>query len=132
MGALSNSGRKTANFAGFYKGIQSAGAAIIWRIDATEKPFMIEFATTWAILAGALICAAPVILLKIKDATPIEEDIQFTDLNYADIVPKSAYLGQDRHSLDNRTASLEHRSPVSMDKDIELSSMQRGSHSEEV
>ena len=32
MGALSNSGRKTANLAGFYKGIQSAGAAIFWRL----------------------------------------------------------------------------------------------------
>jgi hypothetical protein len=31
MGALSNNSRKLANFAGFYKGIQSAGAAITWR-----------------------------------------------------------------------------------------------------
>lgn len=31
MGALTNNSRKLANFAGFYKGIQSAGAAIAWR-----------------------------------------------------------------------------------------------------
>lgn len=31
MGSLSNNSRKLANFAGFYKGIQSAGAAITWR-----------------------------------------------------------------------------------------------------
>lgn len=30
MGCLSNNGRKLANFAGFYKGIQSAGAAGMW------------------------------------------------------------------------------------------------------
>lgn len=31
MGALSNNSRKLAHYAGFYKGIQSAGAAITWR-----------------------------------------------------------------------------------------------------
>jgi hypothetical protein len=33
MGTISNNSRKLANFAGFYKGIQSAGVAIIWRMD---------------------------------------------------------------------------------------------------
>ena len=32
MGALTNNGRKLANFAGFYKGIQSAGSAVTWAI----------------------------------------------------------------------------------------------------
>ena len=31
MGSLSNNARKLANFAGFYKGIQSAGGAGMWR-----------------------------------------------------------------------------------------------------
>ena len=44
MGALSNSGRKAANMAGYYKGIQSAGAAIFWRLDSFEMEFMTEFA----------------------------------------------------------------------------------------
>jgi len=38
MGALSNNSRKSANLAGFYKGIQSAGAAIFWRLDGLGKP----------------------------------------------------------------------------------------------
>src|SRR6266516_358895 len=33
MGAMTNNGRKTAFYAGFYKGLQSAGAAIAWRLD---------------------------------------------------------------------------------------------------
>ena len=36
MGSLSNNGRKLANFAGFYKGIQSAGAAGMWRYVARQ------------------------------------------------------------------------------------------------
>ena len=39
MGALSNDPRKLAYFAGFYKGIQSAGAAVVWRLDAVKTPF---------------------------------------------------------------------------------------------
>jgi len=46
MGALSNSGRKAANLAGFYKGIQSAGAAVFWRLDGLKKPYNTMFGAT--------------------------------------------------------------------------------------
>jgi len=46
MGALSNSGRKAANLTGFYKGIQSAGAAVFWRLDALKKPYDTMFGAT--------------------------------------------------------------------------------------
>ncbi len=46
MGALSNSSRKTANMAGFYKGIQSAGAAIFWRLDGLKIEYNAMFAAT--------------------------------------------------------------------------------------
>lgn len=87
MGAMTNNGRKLANFAGFYKGIQSAGAAIIFRIDALKAPFMNEFASSWALLAGSLLIAAPLIWSKIQDTVPIEEDLKFTDENYEDVKP---------------------------------------------
>jgi hypothetical protein len=86
MGSMTNNGRKLANFAGFYKGIQSAGAAIIWRLDSLEIPFMNEFASCWALLAGGLLFALPVILLKIKDTVPVEEDLKFSDETIADVV----------------------------------------------
>ena len=50
MGAISNSGRKTANMAGFYKGIQSAGAAIFWRLDGLGKDYMTLFGATVSVL----------------------------------------------------------------------------------
>ncbi len=46
MGALSNSGRKAANLTGFYKGIQSAGAAVFWRLDGLKTPFDTMFGAT--------------------------------------------------------------------------------------
>jgi MFS family permease len=97
MGSLSNSGRKTANFAGFYKGIQSAGAAIIWRIDALEKPFMTEFASTWGLLAAALVVASPVIFLKIQDHVTVEQDLKFSDETIADVLP----VGHSEKNIDD-------------------------------
>jgi len=88
MGAMTNNSRKLANFAGFYKGIQSAGAAIIWRLDglSSPPPYMNLFASCWALLAGGLLLAAPVMLLKIKDTIPVEEDVKFTDETVDEVV----------------------------------------------
>ena len=76
---MSNNSRKLANFAGFYKGIQSAGAAVIWRIDGLNKPYMNIFASCWGLLGGSLIIALPVILMKVRDHVPLEEDLKFSD-----------------------------------------------------
>jgi hypothetical protein len=88
MGALTNNGRKLANFAGFYKGIQSAGAAIIWRLDSNKVPFINLFASCWALLAGGLLFALPLILMKIRDHVTLEEDLKFSDETVADVAPK--------------------------------------------
>ena len=85
MGCLSNNSRKLACFAGFYKGIQSAGSAITPAIDNTHPAFMTEFAINWGLLAGSLLIAAPVILYYVKDTVTLEEDLKFTDETVADI-----------------------------------------------
>lgn len=86
MGAITNNGRKLANFAGFYKGIQSAGAAIMWRLDGIGIPFINMFASCWGLLAGSLIIALPVMILQIKDTVPLEQDLKFTDETIDDVV----------------------------------------------
>jgi hypothetical protein len=85
MGAITNNGRKLANFAGFYKGIQSAGGAITWRLDGLGIPFMNYFASCWGLLTGSLFCALPVILMKIKDTVSVEEDLKFSDETIDDV-----------------------------------------------
>lgn len=86
MGAITNNSRKLANFAGFYKGIQSAGAAIIWRLDWLKTPYMNLFVSCWGLLAGSLVIALPVMILKIKDTVPVEEDLEFTDETIEDVI----------------------------------------------
>lgn len=87
MGALGNSGRKLANLAGFYKGLQSAGAAVMWSLDKNELPYMSEFASNWGLLSGSLLIAAPLVWLKIKDSVPVEDDLRGTDETIEDVLP---------------------------------------------
>ena len=95
MGALSNNGRKLANFAGFYKGIQSVGQAVTPGIDSANTPYMTEFASTWGLLAGSIIIAFPVIWMKVTDTTSVEDDLKFTDETLADVaaVPDAQRAG---------------------------------------
>lgn len=86
MGSLSNNSRKLANFAGFYKGLQSAGAAGMWRMDAQKTAFMTEFASCWGLLVGSLFIASPVVFFKIKDHADIDEDLKFSDEKHEEVV----------------------------------------------
>ena len=95
MGALTNNGRKLANFTGFYKGIQSAGAAIAASIDAHHAPYMNEFASNWGLLVGGLLIAAPVIFTKVKDTTPLEDDLRFSDETIDEVAPADAVVGAE-------------------------------------
>lgn len=74
LGSLSNNPKKVALYGSFYKGIQSAFAAIVWRLDALEHSYMALFGSSWGLVHGSLIIAAPLILFKITDHTEIQED----------------------------------------------------------
>ncbi|KAI0075901.1 MFS general substrate transporter [Panus rudis PR-1116 ss-1] len=73
MGAMSNDPAKLAHFTGFYKSIQSAGAAGIWRADAVGIPFMSIFISTWVLLVAGLIFALPMIHMRVKDYTDMDD-----------------------------------------------------------
>ena len=88
MGAMTNNSRKLANYSGFYKGIQSAGAAVIWRLDGFKIPYMNEFASAWGLLAGSLLIALPVMLMTIKDTVSIDEDLKLSDETRDEVLGK--------------------------------------------
>jgi len=74
MGAMSNDPAKLAHFAGFYKSMQSAGAAGIWRADAVKLPYMNMFLSTWILLLAGLVCTLPMIHLRVKEHTEIQDE----------------------------------------------------------
>lgn len=83
---MTNNSRKLANFAGFYKGIQSVGAAVMWSLDGQHKvAFMSLLAACWALLAGSLVLGLPLIWFKISDTVPIEQDVVFSDETVAEV-----------------------------------------------
>ena len=73
LGALSNNPQTVALYAGFYKGIQSAAAAVAWRIDAMEILYMRMFISSWALPVGSLFVAIPSIFFRISDHTDARE-----------------------------------------------------------
>ncbi|CAK5262573.1 unnamed protein product [Mycena citricolor] len=75
MGAMSNDTSKLAYFTGFYKSVQSAGAAGVWRADAIGTPYMNIFASTWALCVAGLVFALPMIHLRVTETTSLESDI---------------------------------------------------------
>ena len=56
----------------YYKAVQSAGAAIAWKIDTTSISFLGELITCWALLVFAF-PGAFIVALRIKE-TNTEKD----------------------------------------------------------
>lgn len=54
MGALTNENYLLARYAGLYKGVQSAGAAISFGIDASGVPFINELAANFAMMGFSI------------------------------------------------------------------------------
>ncbi|KXN84830.1 hypothetical protein AN958_12124 [Leucoagaricus sp. SymC.cos] len=77
MGAMSNDAAKLAYMSGFYKSLQSAGAAGMWRADAVKLPYMNIFLSTWVLLLVGLVCALPMIHWRVKDHTEESEDLPY-------------------------------------------------------
>ena len=55
------------------KSIQSAGAAGVWRADAVGIPYMNLLISTWSLLVAGLVCALPMIHMRVQDRSYDEE-----------------------------------------------------------
>ncbi|KAJ7710092.1 hypothetical protein B0H14DRAFT_3022387 [Mycena olivaceomarginata] len=90
MCRVSNDPNKLAYFTGFYKSIQLAGSAGSWRADAVLLPYMNVFASTWALSVVGLVFALPMIYLRVKDHTGIEDEALERMDDHGHILPASA------------------------------------------
>ncbi|CAG7847247.1 UNC93-like protein C922.05c [Serendipita indica DSM 11827] len=64
-----------AYFTGLYKSIQSAGGAVAWRADGLKVPYMNLFISTWVLLAAGLVFALPMLHLRVKNHTDLEDEV---------------------------------------------------------
>ncbi|KAG1717240.1 hypothetical protein EDB19DRAFT_1820288 [Suillus lakei] len=74
IGAMSNDTNKLAIYSGFFHSIQAAGSAIGWRLDALKLPYMTIFISTWCLVAAGLVFSFPMIYLRIRDTTMIQDE----------------------------------------------------------
>ncbi|KAJ7507441.1 MFS general substrate transporter [Mycena galericulata] len=103
MGAMSNDPSKLAYFTGFYKSIQSAGAAGAWRADAINTPYINMFASTWALCTAGLLFALPMIYLRVKDHTDLEDEVVARMDEHGNIIPTDVVA----HQLGAREKTVE-------------------------
>ncbi|KAF5013126.1 hypothetical protein FDECE_846 [Fusarium decemcellulare] len=83
MGALTNSSSRLAYFAGMYKGLQSAGAAVMYRLDSLEHPYMALLISNWVLLPASLILAFPVAYWMVhehSDVDSVEEIVKSSEM----------------------------------------------------
>jgi len=76
LGVLSRDSNCAADFTGFYKGFQSAGSAIAFRVNVNKHPFMMDLFIAWGLLIGSLVVAAPTIEYRIRKVDKVVEEVE--------------------------------------------------------
>lgn len=66
IGAIDDDSEIAAEFAGFYKGLQAAGAAVAYRTNMLDGKSLSDMVISWSMLLSALAIAGPMILFKIR------------------------------------------------------------------
>ncbi|KAL0452352.1 UNVERIFIED_CONTAM: UNC93-like protein 1 [Sesamum latifolium] len=72
IGALADDSEILSRYNGFYKGVQSAGAAIAWQLDTQKVSFLAELITNWALMTVSFPLLALLILRAVKDDDEVE------------------------------------------------------------
>ncbi|KAI9296872.1 MFS general substrate transporter [Neoconidiobolus thromboides FSU 785] len=78
MGAQTNDASILARYAGFYKGIQSAGGAISWGLDSGKLEYMPQLLINWILLAVACIPAL-IVAFKTTQSSEVEAPVESFD-----------------------------------------------------
>ncbi|KAM1021077.1 hypothetical protein ACFX15_041479 [Malus domestica] len=75
IGALADDSEILSRYVGFYKGIQSAGAAVAWQVDTRKASFLAQLVTNFALNTVSYPLLVVLILLAVKDEgkTDVEE-----------------------------------------------------------
>ncbi|RUP49141.1 major facilitator superfamily domain-containing protein [Jimgerdemannia flammicorona] len=106
MGALTNDAAALSRYAGFYKGIQSAGGAFSFAIDSVSTPLVIELAISWGLLGLSVPCAFLVARTVTEtnygreSDVPVPGDVEMeVGKAKAEEVQASGSVGKDRSGL---------------------------------
>ncbi|KAL2550904.1 UNC93-like protein 2 [Forsythia ovata] len=72
IGALADDSEILSRYTGFYKGVQSAGAAVAWQVDTQKVPFLNELLVNWALITVSYPLLVVVVMRAVKDDEEVE------------------------------------------------------------
>ncbi|KAJ2811042.1 hypothetical protein GGI24_006902 [Coemansia furcata] len=75
LGTITNDATKLARYAGFYKAIQSLGAAVSWQLDAKDVAFKTQLIVNWVLLD---VSAVLMFYLSFRVKNSAEEEKELT------------------------------------------------------
>lgn len=68
IGALTDDAQMLSRYSGFYKGVQSAGAAVAWHLDNLKESYMKELVVNWALMTVSFPMLLALIILAVRDS----------------------------------------------------------------
>ncbi|XP_076929743.1 UNC93-like protein 1 [Bidens hawaiensis] len=74
IGALADDSVILSRYVGFYKGIQSAGAAVAWQVDTHKVPYMTQLVVNWVLTTISYPLLALLVIKGVKDENNVAED----------------------------------------------------------
>ncbi|XP_002515609.2 UNC93-like protein 1 [Ricinus communis] len=75
IGALADDSEILSRYVGFYKGVQSAGAAIAWQVDTHKVPLLSQLIVNWSLTTVSYPLLIVLVMLAVKDDHKIEERV---------------------------------------------------------
>lgn len=103
MSSLTNDPFKLARMAGYYKGVQSAGAAVSFAMDAVHTPYMTEVIVSFVIMLASLPLALLVILKTPDTNVTAENTVKVEDLTEGDL--HHVAIPKGHHTLDEHAVA---------------------------
>ncbi|RDY07312.1 UNC93-like protein 2, partial [Mucuna pruriens] len=73
IGALANDSEILSRYVGFYKGVQSAGAAVAWQIDNHKVSSMAQLIVNWGLTTVSYPLLLALLVLAVKEDNKAEE-----------------------------------------------------------
>ncbi|XP_065861467.1 UNC93-like protein 1 [Euphorbia lathyris] len=80
IGALADDSEILSRYVGFYKGVQSAGAAIAWQIDTHKVSFLSQLIANWSLTTISYPLLILLVMLAVKDEDEFPDSKPTTSL----------------------------------------------------
>jgi len=74
IGGLADDSAILSRYSGFYKGVQSAGAAVAWQIDTHNVPYMNQLIVNWVLTTISYPLLALLVIKAVKDEDKVGEE----------------------------------------------------------